>query len=138
MEKITLWYYLLTDGQCVEPKWFLTPELAEAYATKTQEEEGLYGPEDGWIGAIDSYVGSREHGQALENGEAPTQEARQRATVEEYLAWFYCHADFGPAESDVRQGLKHRFMDETGKLLPSGYNYAEDGESLMDDYFDER
>lgn len=55
-----------------------------------------------------------------------------RATELEYLKWFFHNADFGPAEGDVRNYMKERFMDKTGKNLPEGYNYASDGETVID------
>lgn len=46
-----------------------------------------------------------------------------RASEAEWLMWFYQNADFGPADSDVRDSLKSQFKRGTGKLLPEGYNY---------------
>lgn len=57
---------------------------------------------------------------------------RERASELEYLKWFRCNADFGPADSDVKFNMDNAFMDETGKNLPEGWNYAPDGETLMD------
>lgn len=57
---------------------------------------------------------------------------RKRATELEYLKWFRLNADFGPADSDVVEAMHERFMDETGKNLPSGWNYAQDGETIID------
>lgn len=48
------------------------------------------------------------------------------ATQEEFLMWFYCNADFGPADSDVRYYLKEKFMRETGKALPVGFKNEEE------------
>lgn len=50
---------------------------------------------------------------------------RERATEMEWLEWFYCEADFGPADWDVRQNLKEAFMEETGKRLPLDYEIGE-------------
>ena len=50
----------------------------------------------------------------------------------EYLEWLFQNADFGPADSDVRDYMQERFMDESGKNLPSGYNFASDGETVID------
>ena len=58
---------------------------------------------------------------------------RERATELEWLRWFAQRADFGPGHSDVVGEMKREFMDETGKNLPEGWNYAEDGESVIDD-----
>jgi len=49
---------------------------------------------------------------------------RERATELEYLEWFRHNADFGPADSDVKDMMNRDFMDETGKNLPKGWNYA--------------
>lgn len=57
---------------------------------------------------------------------------RDRATELEYLKWFRCNADFGPAEGDVIDGLNERFMDQTGKNLPEGWNYDQGGETIID------
>lgn len=45
----------------------------------------------------------------------------KKAAELEWLRWFYCNADFGPADSDVRQMLKRGFVYETGEALPDGY-----------------
>jgi hypothetical protein len=58
--------------------------------------------------------------------------ARERATELEYLKWFRHDADFGPAHSDVVDGMNLRFMKETGKNLPLGWNVAQDGETSLD------
>ena len=55
-----------------------------------------------------------------------------RATEIEFLQWFFQKADFGPAESDVRNYMNQNFMDETEKNLPAGYNFASDGETIID------
>lgn len=57
---------------------------------------------------------------------------RERATELEYLEWFRLNADFGPADSDVIDGMNQDFMRETGKNLPEGWNYACDGETIID------
>lgn len=57
---------------------------------------------------------------------------RERATELEYLKWFRIWADFGPGEGDVINHLNERFMDETGKNLPEGWNLAQDGETVID------
>ena len=58
--------------------------------------------------------------------------SRERATELEYLSWFRCEADFGPADSDVKHSLNGRFMRDTGKNLPEGWNIDEDGETSLD------
>jgi hypothetical protein len=55
-----------------------------------------------------------------------------RATELEWLKWFACNADFGPADGDVRELMQRAFMRETGKNLPEGWNFASDGETLLD------
>lgn len=57
---------------------------------------------------------------------------RERATEIEYLTWFRLEADFGPAHSDVVDQYNRRFMRETGKNLPMGWNIAQDGETCLD------
>lgn len=57
---------------------------------------------------------------------------RERATELEYLKWFRCEADFGPADGDVKDAMDQRFMDKTGKNLPEGWNFAQDGETIID------
>jgi hypothetical protein len=56
----------------------------------------------------------------------------ERASELEYLKWFRCNADFGPADGDVVDSMNERFMDETGKNLPDGWNYQSDGETTTD------
>ena len=57
---------------------------------------------------------------------------RPRATELEYLKWFRIYADFGPADSDVKTEMNQRFIEVTGNNLPEGWNFAEDGETLLD------
>jgi len=59
--------------------------------------------------------------------------ARERATELEYLKWFRLEADFGPADGDVKEYMDRKFMRETGKNLPEGWNYASDGETILDE-----
>lgn len=54
----------------------------------------------------------------------------KRATELEYLRWFVQNADFGPADGDIRDMMRERFQQETGKLLPKGWNYNSSGEEL--------
>jgi hypothetical protein len=58
---------------------------------------------------------------------------RERASELEYLKWFRCNADFGPADGDVIDDMNYRFMRVTGKNLPIGWNYAQDGETIIDE-----
>ena len=58
--------------------------------------------------------------------------SRERATELEYLRWFVCNADFGPADEDVKQNMKEQFMEETGKNIPKGWNFSSDGETTVD------
>ncbi len=53
---------------------------------------------------------------------------KTRATELEYLKWFRREADFGPADSHVKDLMAERFMEETGKLLPEGWDYDSSGE----------
>lgn len=57
---------------------------------------------------------------------------RDRATELEYLKWFRIEADFGPNDSDVKDYMDKRFMEETGKDLPQGWNVCSDGETSTD------
>lgn len=57
---------------------------------------------------------------------------RPRATELEYLKWFRHNADFGPAEGDVIDSMNERFMEKTGKNLPEGWNFEQDGETSTD------
>lgn len=64
-------------------------------------------------------------------------ESRPRATELEYLKWFRQNADFGPADSDVKEIMDENFMRETQKNLPEGWNFYSDGETLTDTFWDE-
>lgn len=57
---------------------------------------------------------------------------RERATELEYLTWFRINADFGPADSDVKNMMDQQFMKETNKNLPEGWNIAADGVTKLD------
>lgn len=57
---------------------------------------------------------------------------KERATELECLKWFRRNADFGPADSDVKDMMNQDFMEETGKNLPEGWNYLSDGETTTD------
>ena len=57
---------------------------------------------------------------------------RERASELEYLKWFRHNADFGPAECDVIDWMNEKFMKETGKNIPEGWNYKSDGETTTD------
>ena len=61
-----------------------------------------------------------------------SEKKRKRATELEYLKWFRLKCDFGPAHGDVCDGLDQQFMESTGKNLPEGWNYASDGETVVD------
>lgn len=50
---------------------------------------------------------------------------KQVATELEYLQFFHGCADFGPADSDVRNIINEEFMKVTGKTLPYGYRDEE-------------
>jgi hypothetical protein len=49
-----------------------------------------------------------------------------KATEQQWLEWFYCNVDFGPADSDVRYNMKQDFMKETGLEMPEGYELEEE------------
>ena len=57
---------------------------------------------------------------------------RERASELEWLTFFYQHADFGPADSEARDNLKHFFTEARGKNLPLGFQYRSDGETTFD------
>lgn len=40
----------------------------------------------------------------------------------EYLRWFYCNADFGPAHGDVIFHMNEEYVSETGNSVPEGYD----------------
>ncbi|MCK5603667.1 hypothetical protein KAR91_17405 [Candidatus Pacearchaeota archaeon] len=46
---------------------------------------------------------------------------KEAATELEFLQFFYQGADFGPADSEVREFIKKEFVRRTGKALPEGY-----------------
>lgn len=48
-------------------------------------------------------------------------EEKVYATDLEWLEWFYCFSDFGPADEDVRDLLRSEFEHATKKLVPIGY-----------------
>lgn len=39
----------------------------------------------------------------------------------DYLRYFHAVADFGPADSDVRDMIKNDYCLETGNSIPTGY-----------------
>lgn len=49
----------------------------------------------------------------------------EKATELEFLKYFYYNADFGPADSDVRQIIAENFTAEKKKALPDGYQQEE-------------
>ncbi len=56
----------------------------------------------------------------------------ERATKEEYLEWFYSYADFGPADSDIRDRMIDIFMITKKKKMSEGWTYS-DGETSCDE-----
>lgn len=44
----------------------------------------------------------------------------------EYLSWFRCNADFGPAHGDVVGYMDQIFESETGKRVPTGWRNDEE------------
>lgn len=57
---------------------------------------------------------------------------RERADELCFLEWFYYNADFGPADSDVKDFMREDFMREMNMNLPKGFNFKCDGETCMD------
>jgi len=57
---------------------------------------------------------------------------RERATELKYFKWFRCNVNLGPAESDIIDDMNQRFMNKTGKNIPKGWNFSQDGETLLD------
>lgn len=53
---------------------------------------------------------------------------QEEATELEYLKWFRCEADFGPADEDVKYRMDKAFEKETGKRVPSGWRHDDDEE----------
>lgn len=45
----------------------------------------------------------------------------------EWLTWFAQNADFGPGDGDEQIRLREAFEDETGKRVPKGWRYDEEG-----------
>ena len=43
----------------------------------------------------------------------------------EWLRYFYDNCDFGPAHNDVVDIIKENFIEDTGKMLPEGYEKEE-------------
>lgn len=52
----------------------------------------------------------------MENDNIPTEIMREL----EFLRWFYCEADFGPADWDVRYMYHEAYVRE-GNTIPKGY-----------------
>ena len=48
----------------------------------------------------------------------------KQATYYEFLEWFYVNADFGPADSDVRDDMIRDFMEEKKKLMPEDWTFS--------------
>jgi hypothetical protein len=49
----------------------------------------------------------------------------ETATELEFLKWWYCKCDFGPADGDVQHFMKKRFIEQTGKKIPEGYEFED-------------
>jgi hypothetical protein len=39
----------------------------------------------------------------------------------DWLLWFFTEADFGPADSDVREIMQRQYKTKTGGIIPSAY-----------------
>ena len=50
---------------------------------------------------------------------------KTRASEFEYLVWFRCNADFGPAHSEVIDWLNKKFVEDTGLRLPEKWEPEE-------------
>ena len=61
---------------------------------------------------------------------------KEIATELEFLEWFYIESDFGPADSDIRDSMKLKFIRRSNKCLPKCYDYMSDGESSINKYYD--
>ena len=48
------------------------------------------------------------------------------ATELEYLKWFRQHADFGPADCEVKTYMHEDFEKETGTRVPKNWRYEEE------------
>ena len=59
--------------------------------------------------------------------------ARERATELEYLKWWRMNCDFGPGDGDAQEAMNKAFMEGTGKNIPEGWNFAADGETILDE-----
>jgi hypothetical protein len=46
---------------------------------------------------------------------------QREATELEYLQYFYRTCDFGPADGDVRWGIRQMFVSDTGMRVPEAY-----------------
>lgn len=57
-----------------------------------------------------------------------------RASELEYLKWMWRSADFGPADSDVKEEMKNSFIEETKTLPPKGWHCCDKcGKDLEDE-----
>ncbi len=66
-------------------------------------------------------------------GPTPKEDTREvLALIEqvEYLRWMWTHADFGPADGDVKDSMQKEWMEKTGKRPPEGWDYGRNGEKL--------
>jgi hypothetical protein len=66
---------------------------------------------------IDQYPAALYKKEAMDRAAA----VLETASEHEWLLWFYQNADFGPGDGDAQHHMKQRFMKETGKNLPKGY-----------------
>lgn len=47
---------------------------------------------------------------------------KKAATKEEWLEWFWCNADFGPAHDDVMAAYEYEFEAFTGTTVPKEWS----------------
>ena len=50
----------------------------------------------------------------------------EQASELQWLRYFFSHADFGPADDDVRYIIEEDFTRTTGLALPKGYERSND------------
>lgn len=53
------------------------------------------------------------------------EERNKKIDEHSFLLFFYQEADFGPADSDVREGIKDDFRREFGRDVPEGFRDEE-------------
>jgi hypothetical protein len=59
----------------------------------------------------------------MHNEYDPIAASMEEASELEYLKWFRCNADFGPADGDVKIIMERNFERATGKKVPERWRY---------------